>query len=93
MSDQCEKSLRSLSMRQARNCEEAREPVCKCRCGGTLHGAKRGSGDSFFNGLPDNDPHFVPSKQYKADKKKRENDEKWRKRFEALSAVHVPHER
>lgn len=43
-----------LSFNQARSCEEALRPRCRCRCGGKLHGAKRGNVDS----LPKDDLHF-----------------------------------
>jgi len=29
---------RPLTVSQARGCEEAKGPRCKCRCGGALHG-------------------------------------------------------
>lgn len=54
---------RSLNAREADRCEQAREPVCRCRCGGTKHGAKRipaGSSASAFATLPSDDPHFIP---------------------------------
>jgi hypothetical protein len=57
--------MKPLSERQARRCEEAREPVCHCRCGGAKHGARRagteGTPRSFFEQLPEDDPHYVPS--------------------------------
>ncbi len=58
---------RALSLRQAQNCENALHPTCKCRCGGALHGAKRG-GDNpptreFFMGLDEGDPHYVKPKK------------------------------
>lgn len=59
--------LRPLSSAQASNCENAREPVCKCRCGGALHGAARapiGSAQDdplFYESLPETDPHHLPS--------------------------------
>lgn len=62
MSEQ--KPKRPLTERQAKNCEEAREPVCHCRCGGQMHGGKRGGGDApmeFYYGLPEDDPHYTPS--------------------------------
>jgi len=34
---------RALSFAQAQRCEDALHPRCRCRCGGALHGAKRGS--------------------------------------------------
>ncbi len=49
---------RALSYRQAQRCEDAREPRCTCRCGGTLHGAKRGSVLAFSL----DDPH-APSQR------------------------------
>lgn len=58
--------MRALSERQARNCEEARKPVCRCRCGGALHGAKRGGekpGRTWYEQLPEDDPHKVKAKQ------------------------------
>jgi len=45
--------MRRLSKRAATRCEEATNPRCRCRCGGALHGAKRGATDS----LPLTDPH------------------------------------
>jgi hypothetical protein len=33
--------MRALSQRQAGRCENAAFPKCRCRCGGTLHGARR----------------------------------------------------
>lgn len=57
--------MRALSERQARNCEEARHPVCRCRCGGALHGAKRGGTKpdrSYYEQLPDDDPHKIKAK-------------------------------
>lgn len=35
--------MNSLSLKQAQRCEDAAEPMCKCRCGGAFHGAKRGT--------------------------------------------------
>ena len=65
-----EKRERPLTLKQAQNCENAREPVCKCRCGGALHGAKRG-GDTptatFFETLPEDDPHYRPDAKKKAE--------------------------
>jgi hypothetical protein len=56
---------RFLSLREAERCENAKEPVCKCRCGGAKHGAARASGLLGFNGLPEDDPHFIPAKKPK----------------------------
>lgn len=53
-----------LSERQAARCEQAKDPVCQCRCGGRLHGAKRsgegGASAAFLAGLTQDDPHYVP---------------------------------
>lgn len=57
--------MKTLSERAAKNCEEAREPRCRCRCGGKLHGAKRGGADAsreWFEALPADDPHYVKPK-------------------------------
>jgi hypothetical protein len=59
--------LRPLSASQAANCENAREPHCKCRCGGAGHGSKRapeGKEDdrTWYEELPETDPHHLPSK-------------------------------
>jgi DnaJ-class molecular chaperone len=48
-------NLRSLTQKQAQKCEDAKEPQCKCRCDGQLHGAKRGS----VTGLAYGDPHSL----------------------------------
>lgn len=45
--------MNPLSERQAQRCEDAKEPKCKCRCNGALHGAKRGP----VGGLSMGDPH------------------------------------
>lgn len=65
---------RALSARQAFNCETAREDRCSCRCGGALHGVNRGGGVAgvvagsaaeidvaFFEELPPDDPHHLPT--------------------------------
>lgn len=46
--------MRTLSERQASACENATTPRCRCRCGGLLHGAKRGA----VTQLPPSDPHY-----------------------------------
>ncbi len=48
--------MKMLSIRQASRCEEAKMPRCRCRCGGRLHGAKRGVD---VTALPSDDPHAV----------------------------------
>jgi hypothetical protein len=52
--------MRQLSLRQAWNCETAREKRCRCRCGGLLHGARRAKQSKELHGFAMNDPHFVP---------------------------------
>jgi len=55
--------VRPLSFSQARRCEEAALPRCRCRRGGALHGARRGGQyppRAFFERLPEADPHLVP---------------------------------
>lgn len=58
--------MKALTERQARNCEQATKPICRCRCGGALHGAKRAGKDNpprdWFESLPEDDPHYVPPK-------------------------------
>lgn len=44
---------RALSASAASECENAKHPTCKCRCGGKMHGAARGK----ISGLPVDDPH------------------------------------
>lgn len=53
--------MKKLTARQARACEEATLPRCRCRCNGALHGAKRnkGAGATWFSRLPESDPHYV----------------------------------
>jgi hypothetical protein len=46
--------MKSLSQAQARRCERATTPRCKCRCGGRFHGAKRADD---VRTLPADDPH------------------------------------
>ncbi len=82
--------MRGLSLRQASNCEEAREHVCRCRCGGLLHGARRGTGEAFFNSLPEDDPHYIASKQARADKKKVEREAAQQRRYDALAELYAP---
>lgn len=58
--------MKPLTRSQAANCENAREPQCKCRCGGRGHGAKRapaGREDDphFYEELPETDPHHLPN--------------------------------
>ena len=48
----------ALSLRAAQSCEHAIGPVCKCRCGGAMHGKAR---VLDTRSLPLDDPHS-PSK-------------------------------
>src|SRR3972149_1692039 len=59
--------MRPLSEAQARACENAQHPKCKCRCGGALHGAFRAGSTglpdrAWFTSLPKEDPHWLPEK-------------------------------
>ena len=67
-------NLKSLSLRQAQRCETAKNPTCKCRCGGKLHGIGRAKDPdaAFFNELPDEDPHHIDSAEQKRAKAKAE---------------------
>jgi hypothetical protein len=47
--------LRPLSYFAASTCENATHPRCRCRCGGALHGARRGPVER----LPPDDPHHA----------------------------------
>lgn len=59
--------MRRQSFRAAMRCETARNPTCRCRCGGKLHGATRSGkwpeepDPQFFESLPADDPHHVAS--------------------------------
>ncbi len=48
------RKIKALSARGAQACEQAKEPRCRCRCGGTLHGVKRGNVCDLSVG----DPHY-----------------------------------
>lgn len=62
--------MRRLSENQARTCEDAVGKVCRCRCGGALHGANRArkahpEGEiprEWFEQLPPDDPHKVTTR-------------------------------
>lgn len=64
---------RALSLRQAQACENGLHPRCRCRCGGTLHGAKRAGaeppGRAWFAELAADDPHRIPSDQELRDRR------------------------
>jgi len=55
-------------------------PRCRCRCGGALHGIKRG-GDSparpFYEALPDDDPHHLFPKRCEPCKGTGKVGDKW----------------
>ena len=55
--------MRKLSMRGARCCEMAANSRCRCRCGGALHGAARGTDEAYFAALPADDPHHAQAKR------------------------------
>lgn len=71
---------RRLSLKQAQACENALTPRCRCRCGGALHGAKRGVADGyaadelppeeFFEGLPEDDAHRITSETEREDRRR-----------------------
>jgi hypothetical protein len=50
--------MRTLSERQASQCEGARTPRCRCRCGGALHGANRVVASELPQ-LASTDPHRI----------------------------------
>lgn len=52
--------MRKLSAKQASACENAIHDRCRCRCSGTLHGAKR---VERLSELPTNDPHYIGKKK------------------------------
>ncbi len=91
--------MKPLTERQAKNCEEAREPACHCRCGGRAHGAKRGGGNAgmeFYYTLPEDDPHYTPSptKRYQLQQEKRKErqeriDVAEKTKQDALTAVYT----
>jgi hypothetical protein len=49
--------MKSLSARQATECENVKTSRCRCRCGGEFNGAGRVSDLGY---LPERDPHHVP---------------------------------
>ena len=52
---------RYLTQREVDRCEHAREPACKCRCGGEKHGAARVPSGGDYSALPMDDPHYRPA--------------------------------
>jgi len=70
---------KDLSAKQAQRCEEAIGDVCHCRCGGALHGSRRGGTNAdgsidrvFFEALPADDPHYLPSAAVKKTQQQKE---------------------
>lgn len=64
------KRRRRISERQARNCENALTPRCRCRCGGLLHGIGRIAKNAprvAYEALPEDDPHYLPPKKTERD--------------------------
>ena len=63
--------MRALGPKAASRCETAKNKICRCRCGGKLHGAlrmlpeKEGREQEFFEALPEEDPHHVRSAEEK----------------------------
>lgn len=96
MNEQNEK--KPLSERAARSCEEARGPSCHCRCGGQLHGGKRGGQQygkqtdgtyldtprEFFEQLPSDDPHYLMSAEIKKQRAKEKAEQKRQARQEVM---------
>ena len=82
--------MKPLSAKQAQNCEQAVHEKCVCRCRGALHGARRGGGTAdapdmtFFENLPEDDPHYTPSEKKKAEERKARAEKKKRDRQEAM---------
>jgi hypothetical protein len=89
--------MKTLTLTQARNCEQAKEPVCKCRCAGRLHGARRGGAApdrAFFEGLQENDPHALLDaarqeviRKERLEAKRRARAELMERRWTALASV------
>lgn len=86
--------MNALSQFAANNCENAKNDVCHCRCNGALHGARRlktnETGDTDpteFEKLPEDDPHFVPSKKRAKELAKERKREKKRLEREERAAA------
>ena len=76
--------MRALSLRQARNCENAKHPRCKCRCHGVLHGASRSQvmteaqpSRAWFEALPADDPHHLPTKEERRAKRRKRDRQRY----------------
>ena len=97
MNKQTEK--KPLSEKAARACEEARGPSCHCRCGGQLHGGKRGGQQygkqadgtyldtprEFFEQLPQDDPHSLMSAEVKQRRAREKAEQKRKEKQEAMA--------
>jgi len=57
--------MRRQSLRAAQRCETAKTKVCRCRCGGLLHGKDREGAEDpdFYRMLPRDDPHHALAKR------------------------------
>ena len=71
--------MRALSLRQAARCETAKHKTCRCRCHGALHGAMRNFIEEgrqrieereFYETLPKDDPHHLPTREETRRKRK-----------------------
>ena len=51
--------MRPLQARLAATCETAKTTRCRCRCGGTLHGAGRFATEDEARQLDEQDPHHA----------------------------------
>lgn len=60
--------MKTLSLRAAKRCENSEHTRCRCRCGGVLHGAKRGLDETYFFNLPEDDPHKANERKAKPPK-------------------------
>lgn len=70
--------MKELSLRQAATCETAKHPRCRCRCQGLAHG--RSVVDAvafdeitrnFFEGLEQDDPHRISTKEERKNRSRR----------------------
>jgi hypothetical protein len=83
--------MKALSDKQIASCENATTPVCKCRCGGALHGVARGGPNpawDFFYDLPEDDPHHIYTRQEKRDRHNAKLREKTRLKEEKRMAMY-----
>lgn len=92
-----QKQQKPLGEAMARRCEEARGGVCHCRCGGRFHGRgaaqAAGAGGGlpldFYNALPEDDPHWLPTQAWKDEQKRKKREaERERKEIESRARTH-----